>query len=231
MTCIAHGDVVADPLRTIRLYGKLGTQFGHVHRLAVASTAEAVRALCTLLPGFERELMTSRDRGIRYACFLGKTNISRDELALAGGAEDIRIAPVMVGAKSGGVLSFIAGAVLVVAGMAINILSDGALSAVGGPMINMGIAMMLGGVVQMLSPQQAGTSAADKADSQASYNFNGPVNTTAQGNPVPLLYGRMIVGSAVISGGILSQDQAYAGATRPGGPLPSIHTKYPEYDE
>jgi len=36
----------------------------------------------------------------------------------------------------------------------------------------------------------------------SSYVFNGAVNTTAQGHPVPVGYGRMIVGSAVISAGI-----------------------------
>lgn len=208
-----------DELRTIRLYGKLGAKFGRVHRLAVASTAEAVRALGVLLPGFEREMMASGDRGIRYACFLGRSNIGADQLHIAGGG-DIRIAPITAGAKAG-VLQTILGAALVVAGLV-----------VGSPtLIQMGATVALGGIVQMLSPQQAGASAADKAENTASYNFNGAVNTEAQGGPVPYLAGRMIVGSAVISGGILSQDQAYAGAPLAGAPLPSIHTKYPEYDE
>jgi predicted phage tail protein len=202
-----------DTLRTIRLYGKLGAQFGRVHRLAVESTAEAVRALCVMMPGFQTELMTSKDRGIAYACFLGKANISKDDLRLAGGRDDIRIAPVMVGAKAGGVLNFVLGAVLVVAGLVITGGSFGTASPFGSALISMGISMALGGVVQMLSPQQNQSSAADKVENGASYNFNGPVNTTAQGNPVPVLYGRMIVGSAVISAGILAQDQAYVGAT------------------
>jgi len=70
-----------------------------------------------------------------------------------------------------------------------------------------GIAMVMGGVVQMLSPQQRGLSAKDNPDNGASYNFNGAVNTSAQGNPVPVLYGRMIVGSSVISAGIYAEDQ------------------------
>jgi predicted phage tail protein len=195
-----------DNIRTIRLYGKLGAQFGRVHRLAVTSTAEAVRALCVMLPGFQKELMTSKDRGIAYACFLGKSNIGKDDLHLAGGSDDIRIAPVTVGAKSGGVLQFIVGAVLVIVGTFTS-------WAGGTALIGMGISMMVGGVMQMLVPQQNQSSAADKVENGASYNFNGPVNTTAQGNPVPLLYGRMIVGSAVISAGILAQEQAYVGAT------------------
>ncbi|MCH3763267.1 tail assembly protein, partial [Campylobacter coli] len=71
----------------------------------------------------------------------------------------------------------------------------------------LGLSMMLGGVAQMLSPQQRLLSARDRPENGASYNFNGPVNTTAQGNPVPLLYGEMFVGSATISAGIYSEDQ------------------------
>ena len=208
-----------DEIRTVRLYGNLGSRFGRIHRLAVASTAEAVRALCVLLPDFEREMMTSGDRGIRYACFIGKTNISKDDLHLAGGG-DIRIAPVTAGAKAG-FLQTIIGAALVVAGI---LTTNPYLLAVG-------VAITLGGVVQMLSPQQAGASAKDGALNQASYNFNGPVNTTAQGNPVPLLYGRMIVGSAVISGSILAEDQAYVGSTKPSLPLKIVKAFFPEYDE
>ena len=157
-----------------------------------------------LLPGFERELMTSRERGIVYACFLGKRNIGQGELTLAGGAADIRISPRIAGAKAGGVLQTIVGAVLVVVGYIFYEYG-------GQVLVQMGAAMMVGGVLQMLVPQQTTNAAAD-ADNGASYNFNGPVNTTAQGNPVPVLYGRMRVGSAVISAGILAQDQAYAGA-------------------
>ena len=197
-----------EKIRTIRLYGKLGAQFGRIHRLAVESTAEAVRALSVMLPGFQTELMTSGARGIRYACFIGKTNIGKDDLQLAGGAEDIRIAPVMVGAKSGGFLQMVLGGALIAASFLVPGLSATFASA----LLGMGTSMALGGIVQMLSPQQAGSSAADSPENGASYNFNGPVNTTAQGNPVPVLYGRMIVGSAVISAGILAQDQAYVGA-------------------
>jgi predicted phage tail protein len=194
-------------LRTIRLSGKLGKQFGRVHRLAVESTAEAVRALCVMLPGFQTELMTSKDRGIAYACFVGKTNISKDDLQLAGGG-DIRIAPILAGAKSGGFLQTVLGVALIAASFFVP-----GLGAFATPLLSMGVSMALGGVMQMLSPQQNQSSAADKVENGASYNFNGPVNTTAQGNPVPVLYGRMIVGSAVISAGILAQDQAYVGAT------------------
>lgn len=190
-------------LRTVRLYGKLGARFGRGFELAVASPAEAIQALCVLLAGFKRELLESRDKGIAYAVFVGKRNLSRDELELPPGRGEIRIAPVLMGSKRGGILQTIIGAVLVVVGAVVSYFGFGA----GTPIMQMGAAMMLGGVVQMLSPQPPGLSAKDSPENGASYNFNGPVNTSAQGNPVPLLYGELEVGSAVISGGIYAEDQ------------------------
>ena len=197
-------------IRTVRLYGWLGRAFGREHRLAVASPAEAVRALRALLPGFEKALADSGERGVRFACFAGKRNPAEDELGLPVGDDAIRIAPVLAGAKGGGLFQTILGAVLLAAatfysgGMAAAFKAGTWVSAVAA----MGASMMLNGVAQMLSPQQRMLSVGDGPDNGASYNFNGPVNTTAQGNPVPLLYGEMFVGSATISAGIYSEDQA-----------------------
>lgn len=194
---------MAERLRTIRLYGSLGARFGRCHRLVVANAAEAVRALGVLLPGFLQELSASKGRGLTYAVFVGKRNIGQDELHIPPGRDEIRIAPILRGSKRAGLFQTILGAALVVVGAVISVYGGG----LGTPIMQFGAAMMFGGVVQMLSPQQNGLSAKDRPDNGASYNFNGPVNTTAQGNPVPLLYGRMIVGSAVISAGIHAEDQ------------------------
>lgn len=44
-------------------------------------------------------------------------------------------------------------------------------------------------------------------DNKPSYAFGGPVNTTAQGNPVPIGYGQREIGGAVISAGIYTEDE------------------------
>lgn len=192
-----------EKLREVRLYGWLGTQFGRVHRLAVSSAAEAIRALCVLLPGFEAALAESELQGVRYACFLGRRNLAEEELHLPAAEDPIRVAPIPAGAKRGGLFQTILGAVLIVVGAVVNVVAPGA----GVPIMQMGGALALGGVVQLVSPQQRGLSARDSPNNGASYNFNGAVNTFAQGGPVPLLYGRMIVGSSVISAGIYAEDQ------------------------
>lgn len=183
-----------EQLRTIILSGELGRKFGKYHKLAVNSPAEAVKALCILLKGFRQELTLSRSRGLEYAIFVGKNNISKDELKINSAKDrNIRIVPVIQGSKQAGVLQTIIGVVLVVVGFFYP------------PAMAVGIAMTLGGVVQMLTPQASTNS--NKADNGTSYNFNGPVNTSAEGVPVPLLYGKCLVGGAVISGGIMAQDQ------------------------
>lgn len=194
-------------LRKVRLYGELGARFGRVHELAVSSAAEAVRALGVMLYGFDAYLTNAKDRGVGYAVFYGKRNISQHELCDLSDSEEIRIAPVLMGAKRGGIFNIILGAVLIFAG--------GYLFAprFGGALINAGIAMVIGGVVQLLTPTPKGRSSED--DKPPSHNFNGPLNTQAQGYPVPVLYGELIVGSAVLSAGITTKDQAIAPSNAP----------------
>jgi predicted phage tail protein len=154
-----------------------------------------------LVPGFERELMQSRDRGITYAVFAGTRNLGVRDLSFPCGDEDIRIAPVLQGAKAGGLFQTILGGVMAAVGYYFGWTGIGAVIG------NMGVAMMAGGISQLLAPSPRGLSTKDSPQNQASYVFNGPVNTTAQGGPVPVLYGELEIGSAVASAGIYAEDQ------------------------
>lgn len=198
---------MSERLRTIRLYGQLGSRFGRSFRLAVNSPAEAVRALCAILPGFQQYLARAKENGMAFAVFVGKQNLTKDQLQDPPGKEDIRIAPVLLGSKRGGVLQTILGVVLIVVGIYGNIAGGW-----GQPFINAGVGMVIGGVAQMLGPQPKGLGSQDSAENRPSYSMNGTVNTQAQGNPVPVAYGGhdqkgMLTGSAVISGGIMAEDQ------------------------
>ncbi|MBP2856189.1 tail assembly protein [Dickeya oryzae] len=190
------------PLKTIRLYGVLGATFGRVHRLAVESRQEAIKALCVIIPGFEKFMLTSKSRGLTYAVFDGKRNLSKDDLGF-NVSNEIRIAPIIIGSKQNGLFQVILGAILVVAGY----FTFGTTSAIGVSMMMGGASMAIGGVVQMLTPVQGGISMRESPDNKPSYAFGGPVNSTAQGNPVPILYGRRRIGGAIISAGIYAEDQ------------------------
>ncbi|MFV9076860.1 tail assembly protein [Serratia fonticola] len=186
--------------RMVRLYGILGSTFGRVHILVVSTPQEAIKALSVTIPGFERFLQTAKERGLTFSIFVGKNNIGKDELEFSG-SEDIRVAPVIIGSKKAGLFQTILGAVLVVAGAFLS------WTPVGTPMMMMGASMMIGGVIQMLSPMQGGLARRESPDNKPSYAFGGPVNTIAQGNPVPILYGKRRIGGAIISAGIFAEDQ------------------------
>lgn len=192
--------------RTIRLYGKLGAKFGRVHKFVCSSPREAASALCAMIPGFKQEMMESKDKGIEYAVFIGRENISEEVLDAPAGSKDIRIAPVIAGSGRG--FQVIAGVALAVVG-----------GITGNPyLLAVGVSLAVGGAMQYLTKIPEGNTGTE-VDNGASYNFNGPVNVTAQGNPIPVLYGEMIVGSITVSGDMYSED---TGMNRPTNGFTSI---------
>lgn len=184
----------------IELGGVLGRTFGKKHQRIISTIHEATRALAATIPGFEKFMITSQQRGLTYAVFKGKKNIGIDDLGFPVTGEVIRVVPVVMGSKRGGILQTILGAVLVVVGV-ITYAYGGAALVAGG------VGMMAGGIVQMLSPQPAGLSSKQDADNKASYAFGSITNTAAQGYPVPLGYGKRRIGGAIISAGIYVEDQ------------------------
>tara|TARA_B100001564_G_scaffold242664_1_gene205580 strand:- start:8042 stop:8926 length:885 start_codon:yes stop_codon:yes gene_type:complete len=65
----------------------------------------------------------------------------------------------------------------------------------------LGTALMLGGAAMMLAPDVPDGTSAEKAEN---YLFSGPVNTVKQGQAIPLVYGRAIVGSKTISASVFT---------------------------
>ncbi|HEJ1049956.1 tail assembly protein [Morganella morganii] len=193
----------------IELGGVLGKTFGKTHQRLISTTSEAVRALCCTIPGFEQFLNTSKSRGLTFAVFRGKKNIGEDDLGFPVTGDVIRIIPVVIGSKRGGLFQTIFGAVLVAAAVFMSGGIGAAFAAGGmtGFMATTGAAMMLGGIIQMLSPQPNGIAMKDQGENKPSYAFGAPTNTVSQGYPVPIGYGKRRIGGAVISAGIYVEDQ------------------------
>lgn len=205
-----------EELKTIRLYGVLGTTFGRVHRLAVKTPKEAVKALSVIIPGFEAFMNSSAQRGIEYAIFKGKKNISEDELTDNSGSLEIRIAPIITGSKRGGLFQTVLGVALIAAatimtgGAALGFAAGFAAAGTWGTAALVGASMAIGGVMQLIAPQPTGLSMRESPDNKPSYAFGGPVNTTTQGNPVGVLYtqnNNREIGGAIASAGIYAEDQ------------------------
>ena len=191
------------PMTTVLLYGKL-RQFGRSFRLSVRTPAEAIKALCVQVPGFERFLADAKLEGMEFAIFRGQRNLPEKELGFAGSG-DIRIAPVITGSKRGGLLQTIIGVVIVALAWW-NPLGWSAATALA---VGMGGgSMAVGGVIQMLSPQAKGLTMSGSPENLPSYAFGSAKNTTASGNPVPICIGERRWGGAIISASIEAQDKA-----------------------
>ena len=190
-------------MRKVKLYGELAKKFGREFMLEVESVAEAVRALSANFPGFEKELMTAHLRGVEYVVRADKRDVTEMELnnSLAP-QETIRIAPIAVGRKNGGVFQTIIGAILIVVGVVLN--AHGQTR--GTYLIQAGIALVAGGIIQMLIPVPKTDDPSERPENKPSTYFDGAVNTLAQGHPVPLGYGKLMVGSAVISAGLTVEE-------------------------
>lgn len=192
-------------MQTVLLSGSLARMFGREHQVAITGGFKEVMGYFRQFPGFELYMLQSADQGLRFAVFNGRRNLSETDIHQPLGKEVIRIAPVLSGSKRAGGLQTILGAVL----MAVAYYNPfGFLTGPAASFLMMtGVSMAMGGVMQMLAPLPKGLAAQDSPESRASYSFNGPVNTSAQGNPVGLLYGQLTIGSAMISSGIYAEDQ------------------------
>ena len=132
-----------------------------------------------------------------YRVSVGKYVLDQEELHHPAGAADIKIAPVVGGAGATG--RIIAGIALVAIGLFVP--GIGALGAQ--LLVGVGASLVLGGVAELLTPTPTVPQGIDTQDDpRKSYSFSGIQNTSRQGTPLPRVYGRMIVGSVVISAGV-----------------------------
>lgn len=200
------------PQTTILLSGSLAKRFGreHAYHLDSGTLKEAFSALKNTIDGFEQFIKEQSKSGVRYAIFRNRENVSESELLMSG-TREVRIVPVVGGSKRGGILQTVLGVALIaVAGIATGGLGAAFAAGAGawGTAASVGLAMSIGGVVQMISPQQQGLSTREAAENAPSYAFGGAVNTTAAGHIVGIGYGKRMIGGAVISAGIFAEDIA-----------------------
>ena len=191
------------------LYGRLGATYGKVHRYDVVSPAQAIKALSVTIKGFKQSLI---DGGYYRVLVGGKDEVSIDQLGNPmSDRETIRIVPVVAGAEGlgkvvlGVALVAFAGPLAGFAGTAFGA-TAATTAVIASSISSIGVSLAIGGVSQMLFSPQAQTQSSEREENKPSFIFNGAVNTTRQGNCVPICYGRMIVGSQVISAG-LSVDE------------------------
>ena len=188
----------------VRFYGSL-KQFGSEFRLDCQTTAEIVQALTSQIPKLRQFIQQG----------LFTVRVGRDyfdnrylEQGLSHKLKDdatVHFTPVLKGSKRGGLFGVIAGVAIIAGAIALGplagIISTNAAWIIG----SVGASLLLGGVAQMLTkmPEMKMGTEKEKKQSTAFSNLS---NMTAQGKPMPLAYGRMRVGSLIISQGVETMD-------------------------
>lgn len=166
------------------LYGTLAERFGDSFNLSVHSAHDAVRFLGNLVPGFREHI-----REGSYCIVLGNELEDEDRLELdedllsLNTNKTIHILPEINGAKAG-LFKTILGTVLIVVGF---FLPPGFAQVAQ----TIGANLLLTGVTQLLTPSS-------NKEKKQSYLLDGPSNIQV-GQPVPIVYGTVLAGTAVIS--------------------------------
>lgn len=183
------------------------------HKFYVASPAEAIRAMFMQVEGFEAAFKGAEKRGIKFLVRSDKRALTDAEQLHMGKPKVVKLIPKYSGAKNGA-FTFLAVAAIIAA----TVFTAGAAGFGAGAWFAAGstsaaiatsvaVSLALGGITQLLTPKAQGLSTTSDVENEASYAFGGPVNTTAQGQPVPAFYGYREVGGAVVSASILAEDQ------------------------
>ena len=193
---------------TVRFYGDL-KQFGTVFKLDIGSVPEAIRALVTQIPGLREHIEKGSYKVRVDGKYIGDEGVHSEV------SSTLHLTPVVKGAgKNGGLLQVVVGIVMIVAAVFYPPLAPYAAA-----MISAGTGLVLGGVAQLLTKMPKAEGFKDSDDLKSS-SFSNLANMTAQGAPVPLIYGKMMVGSKVLSQGVRSvysgSDGDGSGGSGPG---------------
>ncbi|EFY6988954.1 tail assembly protein [Escherichia coli] len=196
------------------LHGDL-QRFGRRISLYVNTAAEAIRALSLQVPGFRCQM----NEGWYQIRIAGEDTAPEAVYArlhepLSGRAV-IHIVPRLAGAGGNGGFQIILGAAAIVgsfftAGATMALwgaaLSAGGLTATT-MLFSLGASMILGGVAQMLAPKAKTPDYRTTDNGKQNTYFSSLDNMIAQGNPMPVPYGEMLVGSRRISQDISTRDE------------------------
>lgn len=197
--------------RKIHLYGDLAEKFGKVHEYAVNSIGEAIRAIEANFPGFRNHIKRDAEyyvvNGDEFDTGYG---MDKESIFMEYKKGDFHICPVIGGGKnSSATFAVILGVILMV--VSIWVPPAGVLGMkliTGGLVFSMGLGLVLTGVMGMLTPvpQVPEYGKRETPEERPSFLFDGPVNTVAQGGPVPLIFGELIVGSTIVSTALDVED-------------------------
>ena len=197
--------------RKVYLDGEIGEKFGKELTINANSFSDVFRCVECNYPNFRQYLIECVEKNVGFCCEVAGSPLkSEKELLLQYREGDMFISTVPAGSKSGGAkilaavaivaLTFATGGFAYAPSLEMMASSFGSVMA-GGTMstgmlvgLSLGVNLALTGVQQMMAPDPSVDN-----DQDESYLFQGTGQTIIEGDPVPVLYGKMRVPGRPIS--------------------------------
>jgi predicted phage tail protein len=206
-------------MTSVILHGALARKFGKEHRFMINKPIDAIRALVANKKGFKHAFRTWGRKGRLYEIICDGVKIETEkQLQETQNIKEIHIAPIIMGSSNAA--KIIVGVILIVVSIYFPQMGAFMQAALQGA----GMSLIMGGIMGMLFPPPV----PDAFSSEASYKsflFASLENSANQGISVPLGYGRLRIGTKVISTSIqphrMSGGGSYYGNINVGAGEPS----------
>jgi len=211
-------------MKVVKVYGELKKRLGGqgTFNLDVATPAEAIKALTINFQGLDKWMIDSEQHGVGYRVQLGTELVKESEienLLLPWSEREVfSITPVITGAGRGTGMILLGAALIGLsfvtfgtstlfaggtgAGLSGALAGKAIWAGAGSKALGLiGLSLVMGGVGQMLSPPPPDLDM-KQANKLQNYSFSGVTNTAQVGTAIPIAFGRVFVGSSVISSGL-----------------------------
>jgi predicted phage tail protein len=191
----------------VKLLGELGRRFGRSYSFVAHSPKDVISALSYQLDGFKQYLMDAHERNIAFK-LVNDTADGMDYEQVLMPCKRLVIAPVVAGGGTAGkillgigliALSFVSFGSTAFAGVGAAFKAGAVAGTASGSMLafKLGATLLFSGIAELLAPSPSG------GDDKESFLFDRADNTTSQGTPVPVLYGKFLATSpAVVSSSV-----------------------------
>lgn len=202
--------------KTIQLHGSLAAAFGDTPIKVCAKTPIMITRFLTHKFGAKFKRMIAEGRF--HLLKANEKDIGEEEVDMGFSSPELHFVPVVEGSSN--VFRIILGVILIAASFIPG------LQGAAPYLFSAGVGLALGGIVGLMTPiPKIGNQ--DYSNGLISNIFQGQQNVTTQGGPVPLVFGRFLTGSVVISAGIVSEEVAatttsvpHVGSNVPISPIP-----------
>lgn len=186
-------------MTTIHIHGQLSESFPEVSLIALRKVSDVMLAMDAVYEGFRVTLLKLANMGIHYGVVSDGQDIrSLEEAQLNKEPEEIHLIPMICGAGVAAAAGLIAAGAGLMAGAG----TVGTLLGISTTLVGQ-VGLLIAGIgVQMLlapKPDMPRPESRVSGGSESSFLSSNTANLMTQGSPLPIGYGRLRVGSAVIN--------------------------------